>query len=890
MSGGLQSGADQVKAASDEMAAAAQAAADKVNQAQASMAQGSAGAADAFGTSAEAMQGSMDALVANISAATDAAKAEIAEMVAAMGGGTAGLAASDAIAADAAAFNSAAIARAAAAGNLSAAMAGGITSTEGLAAAESALDEAMATGAVTASEYAAIQVELGAAEDALSAQIDVNTASVAANTDAVAADTAVQGHYIGVFRILGTVMGALMSPVGAVAGGLAAVGIDAAYAQSRVDNMKDALAATGNSAGVSAGELDAWAAKIGTAVSTIGTAQTVFQQLAGSGLITGEALHAAGDAAVYLAQATGQSASAAASEVLHMESSAAAVQKLNAQFHFLTSAQESQINALYQEGNASEGAAEAFTALDAHLKQAAAQADESKSALEGLENVLERVGRSANTAFHLEFGGASLTAQIASAEHDVAWRVPGAHAHLAALEEQKKAHSAALAEGSSLALHASVNSPVSPAAITNDTRLIRDHVAAHNLTGAAATDYERQQWSGLLGEATKGSDSYATIWEKIQGLSKHHAKYVAPAGSIETATPGVMGSYDTHMMGLEAHHIAAQKHAQDIASQVATINTQSTAAHQEALLGMQKSHISAMVSMGTMGGGAAIAQEESIANQIYAIKLNELEKEKALNAQKPVEVARINSEIVRLGDSHAATMQSLSDKAAAQQIKTSESVVQPIISTFSQVTAGFVEGTLTRQQAELRLGDALVAETINTGIQMLVHHIAIEEAKTLATAAATAQRLALNIMAEAESAAIHVANAVEFIVTEAAKAAAAAFTAIAQIPFVGPVLAIGASVAAGAAVLALVGDVASAEGGWGQVPMDNAPALLHKNEMVLPAELADGVRNMSGGGGSVTNHFHIQAWDSRSMGDFVRRNPAMLAQWAQHANRTGYRA
>ena len=87
--------------------------------------------------------------------------------------------------------------------------------------------------------------------------------------------------------------------------------------------------------------------------------------------------------------------------------------------------------------------------------------------------------------------------------------------------------------------------------------------------------------------------------------------------------------------------------------------------------------------------------------------------------------------------------------------------------------------------------------------------------------------------------------------------------------------------------MGFAGKVASAAGGWDRVPSDNAPALLHKDEMVLPAELAEGVRNMSGSGG-VTNHFHINAWDGRSMGDFIRRNPSMLMQWAQHAGRTGH--
>jgi hypothetical protein len=230
----------------------------------------------------------------------------------------------------------------------------------------------------------------------------------------------------------------------------------------------------------------------------------------------------------------------------------------------------------------------------------------------------------------------------------------------------------------------------------------------------------------------------------------------------------------------------------------------------------------------------------------------------------------------------------LSDKASAQQIKSAEAVVQPVMQTFSQITAGFVEGTLTRQQAELRLGDALVAETINTGMQMLMHHIAIDNAKTLATAEGEAKRLALHVWGEAEALAIQAATAVKWILTEAAKAAAGAFSAMAGIPIVGPALAVAAGAATFVAVEALVSHVASAQGGFERVPYDNMPAVLHKDEQVLPAQYAEGLRNLVAGGGGVTNHFHIQAWDGRSMGDFVRRNPAMLTQWAQHAHRTGY--
>jgi phage-related minor tail protein len=69
----------------------------------------------------------------------------------------------------------------------------------------------------------------------------------------------------------------------------------------------------------------------------------------------------------------------------------------------------------------------------------------------------------------------------------------------------------------------------------------------------------------------------------------------------------------------------------------------------------------------------------------------------------------------------------------------------------------------------------------------------------------------------------------------------------------------------------------SAAGGWGQVPYDDAPTLLHRNEMVLPASLATPLRTMltgnandnggshlPGAGGGDT-HVHIHATDSESV-------------------------
>jgi hypothetical protein len=79
------------------------------------------------------------------------------------------------------------------------------------------------------------------------------------------------------------------------------------------------------------------------------------------------------------------------------------------------------------------------------------------------------------------------------------------------------------------------------------------------------------------------------------------------------------------------------------------------------------------------------------------------------------------------------------------------------------------------------------------------------------------------------------------ILQSAAVAAANAYAATAAIPYVGPILAPVAAAAAYAGVMAF--DVISAEGGAGTIPADGTMAVLHENEMVLPASIANPLRS-----------------------------------------------
>jgi hypothetical protein len=135
---------------------------------------------------------------------------------------------------------------------------------------------------------------------------------------------------------------------------------------------------------------------------------------------------------------------------------------------------------------------------------------------------------------------------------------------------------------------------------------------------------------------------------------------------------------------------------------------------------------------------------------------------------------------------------------------------------------------------------------------------------------------------------------------DAKGAASGAYKAVVGIPVVGPILAPVAAAAAFAGVMAF-----SAEKGAWNVGADNAPFLLHKEEMVLPAHLARPLRSLVQGGGAanlnaprpandqpsqVHNHnWTIQAVDARGVRRLFMDNKSELAEAVGSAFRDGFR-
>jgi hypothetical protein len=224
---------------------------------------------------------------------------------------------------------------------------------------------------------------------------------------------------------------------------------------------------------------------------------------------------------------------------------------------------------------------------------------------------------------------------------------------------------------------------------------------------------------------------------------------------------------------------------------------------------------------------------------------------------------------------------------AATATKSAWNGVFPAISqAFSSSIDGMVRGTQTYSQTVQRLAQNIVAEYANAAVQGTLHWVQAETQKTLATEVGNAARTASTQSASADGIAIEGAANKESVIGNAWSAAAAVYNNVAQIPYIGWVLAPAAAATAAAAVLAFGGSIPSAAGGW-VVPTDTM-AMVHENEMILPAHLSQGIAGMiaggqTGGGHTFNNTFNVQAGDGVS----AQQLPDMIVRTMSKALRNG---
>jgi hypothetical protein len=215
---------------------------------------------------------------------------------------------------------------------------------------------------------------------------------------------------------------------------------------------------------------------------------------------------------------------------------------------------------------------------------------------------------------------------------------------------------------------------------------------------------------------------------------------------------------------------------------------------------------------------------------------------------------------------------------AREQAKAWESAFKPVESGFDSMLMGMITKHQSFNQALAKGTATFVNAEISADVKRLGHWLSSQAAQLAGFETTKTAQVATAQTANAATAASDAATTKSSIVQHAASAAAAVYDDVAQIPYVGWILAPPAAVAAFAGVMAFGSSVPGlAVGAW-NLPNDMV-AQLHAGETVMPADFASGFRSAVAGGGTGDSagggdnyHITIQAIDTQSGAQFLKDN------------------
>lgn len=359
---------------------------------------------------------------------------------------------------------------------------------------------------------------------------------------------------------------------------------------------------------------------------------------------------------------------------------------------------------------------------------------------------------------------------------------------------------------------------------------------AQQLFGEKAKQYEEKFWQDKLAAATVGSATYKALLSKVYAAEN--------ADAIRNASQ-------------------KQKIAEDQIKVEEEVGLEGVAAQQKMAQEEEKN--------GQISKTKLIQLEQQFEDQKFQIQSAALRARLQLAASDttndPSKVAAINGQIEILTKKHLDAMSLLTKQEADSQIQIWGRLGQSISKSLGDAFVGMLNGSMSFVNSLKKMWNELVTNFIQMTTKMVVMHLLGEREKTAATETSEEERLAIKLWGSIQSLAITAAEAIKEIAIRAYQAIAGAWAAISAIPYVGPFLAPGIALGTGAAIFALASQISSAEGGYDIPGGTNPMTQLHQREMVLPAPIADTVRNAMTnggptGGGSQNFHYHAAAGES----------------------------
>lgn len=310
------------------------------------------------------------------------------------------------------------------------------------------------------------------------------------------------------------------------------------------------------------------------------------------------------------------------------------------------------------------------------------------------------------------------------------------------------------------------------------------------------------------------------------------------------------------------------------------------------LLDIEREKSKAALDLGKITNKEYLAREREFEQQKFDILRQSIEARMALVASdpnaSPAEKARLNAEMEALQQQHNKAVVAIDMDLARESNKIWEDLSNSMSSLWDKGLQSMMNGTLTWSNAYKAVIAELGKVFLNFAAQKLKTWITNEVLQTAFHKVQVLARTAMEKMGLMQSTAATAQSATAKVGANAAVAGSGAASAMASIPYVGPILAIAAMAAMLASVGALSGGIKSARGGYDIPAGLNPMAQLHEQEMVLPKEQAEVIRNMANGGSSGGNiTLNVSAVDASSFRKLVLDNDRAIGDAVRQHIRNG---
>jgi hypothetical protein len=298
------------------------------------------------------------------------------------------------------------------------------------------------------------------------------------------------------------------------------------------------------------------------------------------------------------------------------------------------------------------------------------------------------------------------------------------------------------------------------------------------------------------------------------------------------------------------------------------------------------------VKLHLMSVDANLAASKSALDEEYNAERALLQKESLVDGIKAQQKQAINDKLKALDAKYASDSQKLLMQSVESQIQMWDKMVDTMSSSLSFGIMGMIEGTKSFRQVLQSLAQGVTQQFVKMGVDMAANWAKAQIAQVVLsqttegqkTAAAIAGAAARGGIAGGEASASMaqtITAAVKSITVSASETFAGMFGFLA--PFMGPAAAGPAAAAQGAVMSVAAFDI----GAW-SIPQDQL-AMVHRNELVMPAAEAGAFRSMlsgatKGGGSAGTSarggdshvHLNVSALDAGSVKNWLGGNSRQI--------------